>query len=99
MLKRIICLILAIIFYLLAIIGLAIPVVPQVPFFVAGTVFLAVGFKTVKNIILKNGFYNKHLKSTVDKNKILSKVFKEENQIMTIKKYMIISKIEIYGMK
>lgn len=82
MLKRIICLILAIIFYLLAIIGLAIPVVPQVPFFVAGTVFLAVGFKTVKNIILKNGFYNKHLKSTVDKNKILSKVFKEENQIM-----------------
>ena len=53
MLKRIICLILAIIFYLLAIIGLAIPVVPQVPFFVAGTVFLAVGFKTVKNIILK----------------------------------------------
>ncbi len=82
MLKRIICLILAIIFYLLGIIGLAIPVVPQVPFFVAGTVLLAVGFKTVKNMILKNGFYNKHLKSTVDKNKILSKVFNEENQLM-----------------
>ena len=46
--KKIICLILASMFYLLGIIGLIIPIVPQIPFFIIGTIFLIIGFKRIK---------------------------------------------------
>lgn len=76
--KKLICLIFAAFFYILGIIGMLIPIVPQVPFLVIGTVFLVLGFKTVKEKIIKSKIYNKHIKETVEKNKILRAIFEIE---------------------
>lgn len=80
--KKIICLIFASVFYLLGIIGLIIPIIPQIPFFVFGTVFLVVGFEEIKEKILESNFYKQHLKKFADKNKILNKILSknEHNQ-------------------
>lgn len=74
-LKKIVCLIFAIIFYILGIIGLALPIVPQVPFFIIGTIFLVIGFKSIKNKILESKFYAEYLKEHVNKSKILKAIF------------------------
>lgn len=76
--KKIICLIFAVIFYLLGIVGLIIPIIPQIPFFVIGTVFLIIGFEGVKEKIIKSNFYKKYLKEYVEKNKILNKIFSKK---------------------
>ena len=73
--KKIICLIFASIFYLLGAIGLIIPIIPQIPFFIIGTIFLIIGFKGVKQRIVESDFYKQHLKKHVDKNNILKKIF------------------------
>lgn len=65
-------------FYVIGIIGLLIPIIPQVPFFVIGTVFLVIGFKSVKTKITESKIYNKYVKETVEKNKVLKTIFKEE---------------------
>ena len=75
--KKIICLIFATIFYILGIIGLIIPVIPQIPFFIIGTIFMVIGFKEVKIKIKESEFYKNHLKEFVSKNKILKKIFDE----------------------
>lgn len=79
--KKIICLILASIFYLLGIIGLIIPIVPQIPFFIIGTIFLIIGFKKIKEKILESKLYKKYLKEWVNKNNILRKIFENRNDI------------------
>ena len=71
--KKIICLILASLFYILGIIGLIIPIVPQIPFFIIGTIFLITGFERIKEKILKSNFYKKYIKDFVDKNNTLRK--------------------------
>lgn len=63
------------VFYILGIIGLIIPIIPQIPFFIMGTIFLIIGFKGVKEKIVKSDFYKQHLKKYVDKNNILKKIF------------------------
>ncbi len=65
-------------FYVIGIIGLLIPIIPQVPFFVIGTVFLVIGFKSVKTKITESKIYNKYVKETVEKNKVLKMIFEEE---------------------
>ena len=75
--KKIICLIFATIFYILGIIGLIIPVIPQIPFFIIGTIFMVIGFKEVKIKIKESEFYKNHLKEFVSKNKILKEIFDE----------------------
>ena len=69
--KKIICLIFAIVFYILGIIGLIILIIPQIPFFIIGTIFIIIGFESIKEKILENNFYKQHLKNFVDKNKTL----------------------------
>lgn len=76
--KKTICLIFAIIFYLLGIIGLIIPIVPQIPFFIIGTIFMIIGFKSFKTKIRESEFYKEHLQEIVSKNKFLRKIFNEE---------------------
>lgn len=65
-------------FYVIGIIGLLIPIIPQVPFFVIGTVLLVIGFKSVKTKITESKIYNKYVKETVEKNKVLKTIFEEE---------------------
>ena len=73
--KKIVCLVMASIFYILGIIGLIIPIIPQIPFLIIGTIFLIIGFKRIKEKILKSDFYIQHLKKYVDKSNILKKIF------------------------
>lgn len=79
--KKIICLIFASLFYLLGIIGLIIPIVPQIPFFIIGTIFLIIGFQTIKEKILESKLYEKYLKEWVNKNNFLRKIFENRNEI------------------
>ena len=76
--KKIICIPLAILFYILGLIGLAIPVVPQIPFFIIGTVLLAIGSKSMKEKIIKSKFYKEHLNNIVVKNRILTSIFQSD---------------------
>ena len=46
--KKIICLIFAILFYIIGIIGILLPIIPQLPFLAIGTMFLVIGFKNIK---------------------------------------------------
>jgi len=78
-LKKIICLIFGSIFYLLGIIGLIIPIIPQIPFFIIGTIFLIIGFEEIKEKIIESDFYKQHLKDLVDKNNTLKKLFSKKN--------------------
>ena len=73
--KKIICLVIASVFYILGIIGLMIPIIPQIPFFIIGTIFLIIGFKGIKERVIGSYFYKKHFKKYVDKNNILKKIF------------------------
>ena len=79
--KKIICLIFASLFYLLGIIGLIIPIVPQIPFFIIGTIFLIIGFETIKEKILESKLYDKYLKEWVSENNFLRKIFENRNEI------------------
>lgn len=79
--KKLICLVMASVFYILGTIGLIIPIIPQIPFFIIGTVFMIIGFERVKEKILESNFYKKHLKGLVDKNKTLKKLFNKKSEI------------------
>lgn len=76
--KKIICIILSMLFYIIWIIGLALPIVPQVPFFIIGTIFLVIGFKSIKSKIVKSELYTKYLEEIVNKNNILKNIFEQE---------------------
>ena len=79
--KKIICLIFASVFYLLGMIGLIIPIIPQIPFFIIGTIFMIIGFERVKEKIIESDFYKQHLKDFVDKHSILKKIFNKKGEI------------------
>ena len=79
--KKIISLIFASVFYLLGIIGLIIPIIPQIPFFIIGTIFMVIGFEGVKERIVESNFYKQHLKNFVDKNNTLKKMFSKKSEI------------------
>lgn len=76
--KKTICLIFAIIFYLLGIIGLIIPIVPQIPFFIIGTIFMIIGFESFKTKIMESKFYKEHIQEIVSRNKFFKRIFHEE---------------------
>ena len=79
--KKLICLVMASVFYILGIIGLIIPIIPQMPFFIIGTIFMIIGFEKLKDKILKSDFYREHLKGLVNKNKTLKKLFSKKSEI------------------
>lgn len=75
--KRIIYFILAGFFLLLGLIGLALPVFPQIPFFVLGFAFLAGASKRVHRWVTQTEFYQKHGREWVKKSKFLESLLGE----------------------
>ena len=73
-------------FILLGFVGLLLPVVPQVPFFVAGTVLLAVGFfiigaiclmessNRIKEWVKGHELYQKHCQKIIEKSHFLKRI-------------------------
>lgn len=56
------------VFILLGIIGLIIPVMPQIPFFVAGVFFLCMYSPRFKRLLKKSLIYQRYMKKHVDAN-------------------------------
>jgi len=69
------------VFYILGIIGLIIPIIPQIPFFIIGTIFMIIGFENIKDKILESNFYKQYLKGLVNKNKTLKKLFSKKSKL------------------
>ncbi|MBQ2347698.1 MAG: DUF454 family protein [Clostridia bacterium] len=75
--KRIICLILAAVFLLCGIIGLLIPLIPQIPFFVLSVLFGSAGSRHIKIKVKRSRLYTKYMEKYVKKIKLLSYIFDE----------------------
>ena len=75
--KRIICLILAAVFLLCGIIGLLIPLIPQIPFFVLSVLFGSAGSRHIKIKVKRSRLYTKYMERYVKKIKLLSYIFDE----------------------
>lgn len=67
--KRIIYVILAVFFFILGVIGLLFPVIPQVPFFAVSVLFLCAASEKFRKKFTGSRLYQKHLKKYMDKNK------------------------------
>ena len=63
----------SVLFFILGIIGLIIPVIPQIPFFAVSILLLAAASNRFKKYIVSTEIYKKHLKKYVDRNEKLSK--------------------------
>lgn len=64
-------------FFILGIVGLMIPVVPQIPFFAISILLLAAASNRFKRFIVNSKLYNNHLKKYIDKNEKLSHFMNE----------------------
>lgn len=73
--KRFVCFIGAALFFILGVIGLIIPIIPQIPFFVISVVLAAIGSKRVRDRIVSTEFYKKHLREIVKQHKFLKNIF------------------------
>ena len=62
----------SLLFFVLGIVGLLIPVIPQIPFFAISVLLLAAASDKFKKFIVSSELYKKHLKKYVDKNEKLS---------------------------
>lgn len=63
---KIILLLAALLFFVLGLIGLILPVIPQVPFFALGTLLLCAVSKRFKRLITGTKLYQQHLKKHID---------------------------------
>ena len=71
----------SILFFILGLIGLLIPIVPQIPFFAVSIILLAAASKKFKSMIVSSKIYNKYLKKYIDKNEILSNIMNDNNYV------------------
>lgn len=74
-LKKLLYLYLFWLFFRLAVIGLILPVIPQVPFFVLSFMFLAGASKHFRTFIVNTKLYQKFLKDYVDKHPKIAAFF------------------------
>ena len=74
--KKGIFFILAIVFLVLGMIGLILPIIPQVPFLVLGVLFLTASSERFKTWLFNNSLYKKYLKHYVDNSKLLNRFMK-----------------------
>ncbi len=91
--KQMIFFILGVFFLILGAIGLALPVIPQIPFLLLGVVFLSMASKRFKNKLISSEIYKKHLEQHVAKHKFISKFFqngKETDEMSDIRKLLIV---------
>ncbi len=66
-------------FFLIGLVGLMLPVIPQIPFLAAGAVFMAAGSKRFRRMLKSSSLYRKHLKEHVDRNRFLSRLLKDDD--------------------
>ncbi len=74
MIAKIICCILGIISFAAGLVGLVLPVIPQIPFFVAATVFMMIGSKRFAKWFRETALYKKHLEEHIKTSRFLSKI-------------------------
>jgi len=75
--KKIVFLYLSFFFFRLGVIGLIIPIIPQVPFFVLSFMFLAGSSRHFRKYIVSTKLFNKFLKGYVDKHPKIASFFYE----------------------
>ena len=68
---RIVYLILAAIFLVLGTIGLALPIIPQVPFLALGFIFLSLGSKKFRRFVESKAIYREHVLPWIARHPIL----------------------------
>lgn len=73
--KKICFLIFGIAFLILGIIGLALPIIPQIPFLVLGVCLLIMSSKKIKNYILNHHLYLTHIEPHIRKSKTMSRIW------------------------
>ena len=71
---RIVYLILAAIFLVLRTIGLALPIIPQVPFLALGFIFLSLGSKKFRRFVESKAIYREHVLPWIARHPILVKL-------------------------
>jgi hypothetical protein len=76
-LKKLVFLYLFWLFFRLAVVGLILPVIPQVPFFVISFMFLAGASRHFRRFIVSTKLFNKFLKGYVDKHPKIAAFFYE----------------------
>ena len=50
----------------------------QIPFFIIRTIFMIIGFESVKEKIVESNYYQQHLKDFVDRNNTLKKMLSKK---------------------
>ncbi|MCR5594775.1 MAG: YbaN family protein [Lachnospiraceae bacterium] len=79
---RIIFIIIGIVLMIVGAIGLALPVIPQIPFLAGGVVFLMMGSKRFSDWIKGTGLYKDHLEKHILKSAFLTKLlYRNEDTI------------------
>lgn len=76
-LKKLLFLYLFWVFFRLAVVGLILPVIPQIPFFVLSFMFLAGASRHFRKFIVSTKIFNKFLKGYVDKHPKIAAFFYE----------------------
>lgn len=76
-LKKLLFLYLFWVFFRLAVIGLILPVIPQIPFFVLSFMFLVGASRHFRKFIVSTKIFNKFLKGYVDKHPKIAAFFYE----------------------
>ena len=63
--------------FILRIVGLLIPVIPQIPFFILGVLCLSAASTRFKRFVVGTSVYEKHLKEHIEKRKKLADFLRE----------------------
>lgn len=61
-------------FILLGFVGLLLPVIPQVPFFIIGAICLMKSSNRIKEWVKGHELYHKHCQKIIDRSKILKRI-------------------------
>ena len=75
--RKIALIIASVICFILGVIGLMIPVIPQIPFFILGVVCLSAASTRFKRFFVGTTLYQKHLKEHVEKHEKLAEFLNE----------------------
>ncbi len=76
--KKVLMILLAFAFFVVGLIGLLLPVIPQVPFFLAGCLCLAAGSDRFRRWFKATDFYTRRVSKFLRKHQKLSALWKEE---------------------
>ena len=78
--KKIVFLIAAGVFFIMGVIGLLIPVIPQVPLFAISALFACAGSEKIRRKIRHSAVYEKYLKKYIDNSKFASSIFNDPDE-------------------